>query len=63
MDCVSLIEETGQMFLGEGTEASCGPQFASVKAAGKGVDEFLSGKGNVMKLSKLSFKHELKEML
>ena len=47
MDCVSLIE-AGQMFLGEGTEASCGPQFASAKAAGKGVDELLSGKENII---------------
>ena len=61
MDHVSLIE-TAQMFLGEGTKASCGPQFVLAKAAGKGVDELLSGKGNVMKLSKLLFDHELKEM-
>ena len=62
MDLVLLIE-TGWMFLGEGTEVSCGPQFASAKAAGIGVDELLScTKGNMMKLSKLSFDHELNEM-
>ena len=61
MDLVLSID-MDWMFLGEGTEVSCGPQFASVKAVGIGVEEIWSGKGKVMKLSRLSLELELKEI-
>ena len=38
MDLV-LLMDMDQMFLGEGTEASCGPQFALANVVGIGVEE------------------------
>ena len=61
MDLV-LLMDTGWMFLDEGMEASCGPQFALAKAAGIVEEELLSGKGNVMKLSRLLLDLELNEI-
>ena len=58
-----LLMDTGWMFLGEGMEALCGPQFTLAnKAAGIGEEELLSGKGNVMKLSRLLLDLELNEI-
>ena len=57
-----LLMDMDQMFLGEEAEASCGPQFASVKAVGIKVEELWSGKGKVMKFLRLSLELELKEI-
>jgi hypothetical protein len=47
---------------GDGVEASCGPQFESAKAVGRGVMASLSFKGNWMKASREALEREEKEI-